>query len=927
MSILFTGLAIGFERASAAPSITISPASGPPGTNITVIGTGFGPNSLVSIIFDSNRFLGEQQSDNNGAFTTTVTIPSDVSAGTHTVIANQGGLTSNTVQFTVTAPQVQITLTPNSGPPGTVVTVVGSNFGASKTITIKFDNNPITTIPSAVMTTSTGTFSSTITVPSNTPSGAHTVTATDNSSPARSASATFTVGTTTSGLTISPTSGAPGTVVTVSGNNFAANTSITINFDNNPLTTVVSSGTGSFSRTITIPSNAIQGSHIISATDGTKTESAIFTVTTAASGITLSPSSGPIGTVVTVSGNNFAVNTSITIRFDNNPITTSPSSIVSSNTGSFSTTITIPNNAAVGSHIISATDGTKTESATFAVAATSITLSPTSGIAGSTVSVSGTGFTAGASITIKFGSITLVTTPSSVVASSSGTFTATIVIPSTATTGNQVITASDTAGKTSTATFNVLVSGTIILSPTAGNRGTSVTVTGSNFNPSSTITISFDHTALTTNPSTVTTSVTGTFTATITIPITASTGARTITATDSEGRSGAAIFTVAAAGVITLSPNNGISGTEVTVTGSNFTANTRVTIKFNTITVITFPSTIMTSSTGSFIAKFDVPAGTSAGSHTVIATDDLGKVGTGTFTIQGSGESVTLSPASGLVGTTVTVTGTNFVANTPVTIKLDGNAIATNPASVTTTSTGTFTATITIPSIAVGSHTVSVTVGTKTASATFTLTQSQGPSIVISPTTGTVGSAITVSGSGFLPNIGVTVKLDGNIVATATSSQLGTFNALFTVLNTIASGTHTVSATDGTNNASATLSITGGAGGAQVISVSRVGLVDQTGVAVSRPAVGTQVLIQSDLRNNLLADQPFTYIVQIKDSRGSTIMISWMIGTLPAGKQYAVAQSWLAQNSGEYTAEVFVWQSISNPVILAPMQKTSFRVQ
>jgi hypothetical protein len=56
-------------------------------------------------------------------------------------------------------------------------------------------------------------------------------------------------------------------------------------------------------------------------------------------------------------------------------------------------------------------------------------------------------------------------------------------------------------------------------------------------------------------------------------------------------------------------------------------------------------------------------------------------------------------------------------------------------------------------------------------------------------------------------------------------------------------------------------------------------------------------------------------------------MISWMTGTLPAGKQYAVAQSWLVEETGDYTAEVFVWQSITSPVILAPLQKTSFNVR
>lgn len=833
--ILFASIAaIGVEQASAVGSITLSPTSGPPGSSVTVTGTGFAPNTTTSILFDG-LFVAEQATNASGAFTKSITIPTTATTGSHPIVANDGVSTSNTVQFTVTAPQPLITLSPTSGITGTTVTISGSNFGASKTITITFDSASITTNP----------------------------------------------------------------------------------------TVVTSSGTGAFSATIAIPNTAATGSHTISATDGSLTASGIFNVVSTS--ITLSPTSGAIGTAVTVSGVNFATNTNITIKFDNNAITTNPATVTSSSTGSFSATITIPTGTAVGNHSISATDGTKTQSATFTVVATSITLSPTSGVAGSTTTVTGTGFVSGATITIKIDSTTLTTTPASIVASSSGGFSASITIPSTTSSGDHTISASDTTGKTATATFSVLVSGTITLSPNVGNSGASVTVTGSNFNTNSAVTIKFDSTALTTNPATVTTTSSGTFTATITIPVTASAGSHTITATDASGRIGSATFTVAAGGVITLSPTSGDSGTSITVTGSNFTANTRVTIKFGTILVATTPSTVITGTSGGFLAKFDVPAGVAGGSHTIVATDDTGKIGAATFTVQGSGESVTLSPASGSVGTTVTVTGSNFVSNTAVTIKFDGNTLTTNPATITTTSTGTFTATITIPNSVAGSHTVAVTVGSKTATATFTITQSQGISITISPTSGTVGTSITVTGSGFSPTKGVTINLDSSLVATSTTSSSGTFSALFTILATVTAGSHTVTANDGANTASATLSISGG--GSQVVNVSQLKLVDQTGAALSSPSIGMQILIQSDVKNTLSTDQQFTYIVQIKDSGGATVMISWMIGTLPAGKEYAVAQSWLVENKGQYTAEVFVWQSLSNPVILAPMQKTNFNVQ
>ncbi|MFQ5940160.1 MAG: beta strand repeat-containing protein [Nitrososphaerales archaeon] len=598
---------------------------------------------------------------------------------------------------------------------------------------------------------------------------------------------------------------------------------------------------------------------------------------------------------------------------------------MSADDGSFSFTINVPTTLSVGSHTISASDGSKTELATFTVVTTAITLSPTSGIAGSTINVTGTGFIASASLTIKFDTLALTTTPSNLVASSSGSFSATITVPNTASSGVHTIEVSDSTGKKATATFNVLLSGKITLSPDAGNRGVSITVAGSDFNGNSEITIKFEGTTLNTTPIVVTTTPAGTFTATIKIPVTASTGEQTITATDASGRIGSSIFIVATGGLITLSPDSGLSGTEVTVTGSNFNANTRVTLKFNEITVATTPSIVMTGTDGRFSAKFDVPAGVGIGVHIVIATDDLGKIGHSSFSTESNGELITISPTSASVGSIVTITGNGFAINTDVTIKLDDTALTTNPATVVTTSGGTFTATFTVPSLAAGSHTIAVTVGTKTATASFALTQTGGPSISITPTSGTVGSSITVSGTGFAPSIGITIKLDDNVVASGTTSSSGTFNVLFSIGATVTSGPHTITASDGTKEASNTLSII--SGGTNIVNISQMKLVDQSGSSLSTPSIGMHLLIQSDVKNTLSTDQQFTYVVQIKDTDGATIMISWMTGTLPPGRQYAVAQSWLVEDKGEYTAEVFVWETISNPVPLAPMQKTDFSVQ
>jgi len=361
----------------------------------------------------------------------------------------------------------------------------------------------------------------------------------------------------------------------------------------------------------------------------------------------------------------------------------------------------------------------------------------------------------------------------------------------------------------------------------------------------------------------------------------------------------------------------------VTVTGSNFTKNAQATIKFGKISVATSPENVAISTTGTFLAKFFVPAGVAAGNHIVSARDDAGKMGNATFTVQASVSTlISLSPTSAAQSAMVTVTGANFTPNTSVTIKFDGSAITT----VTATATGTFSATFVIPSTAAsGSHIVSATDGTKIASATFNVTlPTIQTSISLSSTSIIAGSSVTISGSGFAAGSTVTIKLDGNVLATSIATSTGSFSAAVNIPGTVTIGSHTISASDGTNSSSAMLSITEEI--REKVALSNVKLIDQTGTPVSNPAEGMQILIQSDLKNNLASDQQFVYIVQVKDSDGATVMISWMSGTLPAGKQYAVAQSWLAEEKGSYSVDVFVWQSISNPVVLAPTSKATINV-
>jgi outer membrane protein assembly factor BamB len=77
------------ERVSAAPSITLSPTSGPPGTHVTVKGTHFGAFEAIAITFDGAPMPGGSSFTNgSGSFTDKqASVPGTAQPGSHTVIA------------------------------------------------------------------------------------------------------------------------------------------------------------------------------------------------------------------------------------------------------------------------------------------------------------------------------------------------------------------------------------------------------------------------------------------------------------------------------------------------------------------------------------------------------------------------------------------------------------------------------------------------------------------------------------------------------------------------------------------------------------------------------------------------------------------------------------------------------------------------
>jgi len=110
------------------------------------------------------------------------------------------------------------------------------------------------------------------------------------------------------------------------------------------------------------------------------------------------------------------------------------------------------------------------------------------------------------------------------------------------------------------------------------------------------------------------------------------------------------------------------------------------------------------------------------------------------------------------------------------------------------------------------------------------------------------------------------------------------------------------------------------------ISISQVKLVDESNQPVSNVEAGQMVLLQSVMKNNLDTKQKFITIYQIKDSSGTPVMLFWMSSHIPAKESIDTAISWIPAIKGTYTLQIFLWESLANPVPIGEFSESVITV-
>ena len=455
-----------------------------------------------------------------------------------------------------------------------------------------------------------------------------------------------------------------------------------------------------------------------------------------------------------------------------------------------------------------------------------IALTPATGPGGTVVTVTGTGFSmsdTGVNIT---GAVLLFPLPCTL---SGGSITGNCSFQvDGGIAGKQTITGVGNViggpGDTATATFGLYPS--IALNLTSGPIGTSFTISGYDFSASPSaadVTFDGDLLAPTGGPDCArggsdtefTLDALGQFVCTFTVPSWATSGANSVQGDDSfTGDLTAAVtFTLTAGPSLGLSPTSGPAATLVTVTGSGFSASdTSITIT-GTMLLVPLACTL----SGGSIAgscSFAVDGGL-AGPNTVTGVGNvvggLADTGVATFTVY---PSLSVSPVSGPMGTSFTVSGYDFSASpSAADVTFDGDLLAPTGGSdcgrggsdteFTLDALGQFVCTFTVPAWATaGANSVqgddSFT-GELTAAETFTVTV---PTVLeLSNPAGAAG-ATSFSVGGLAPDTAYEVYLDRNEgvqsadsqdLGTCTSSSTGTItDCTVTIPSGLGSGTYYV---------------------------------------------------------------------------------------------------------------------------------------
>lgn len=604
----------------------------------------------------------------------------------------------------------------------------------------------------------------------------------------------------------------------------------------------------------------------------------------------LSPAQGPIDAAYTVTGSGFTASSHATVSFNGTlqaPTGTSGGQcifskkvITTTSAGGFVCAFKVPNIGPGGYPVVGhdSSSGLSSVPETFTVTAPEILVSPTSGSVGAAFTVKGSGFSVSAMygaevyfypegfltpVGVSGGGCTFTVSSDTtfIATNSTGGFVCSFAVPNVAPAADYLYAVDAATNQGSPfVDFTVLaVAPAITLNPTRGAVGSEYTITGTGFTVSSGAYLLFGP-ASTQSPSGVsggacvfsgyliTTNDTGGFVCTYVVPSLSPDRYQVGMVDRATNLIGNAQFTITIGAAIEVTPPLGPMGATYTVTGLGFTASSTAVVEFNGVALPPTPPSggscvfsgteVTTSASGGFTCVFGVPS-VPPGIYDVVGVDGHTGNATAPVPFDVTTPILTVNPTQGPVGEPVNVSGTGFSPNYPlaeltfddVTIVMGIiiNVPCTSGSTIANAS-GSFSCWLNVPRYTGGSGVVATDVGGGYAYTRFTVTT---PTITVRPSSGPVGSTVTVNGTGFSPGpysgspLDVQLTFDSVAISACLAGSLST---------------------EGSGDFSCTLSVPNGTAGSSVRAVDPWGIAQATTTfTVTSASTGEVRFIESGL--------------------------------------------------------------------------------
>ncbi|MFI8826604.1 hypothetical protein [Streptomyces sp. NPDC053431] len=282
---------------AAAASLTLDPATGPPGRYVTLHGS-FPACGEATVTFDGAGVGGAVHDPDTQELDGSFTVPQDAQPGPHpvTVTCRPEG-TSASASFTVTgepdgggttttpppAGDLTLRLVPDHASIGDVIDVQGTGFDACspRTVDLYVVDGP--DIASGIEVSETGHFSYQETVPDRTAPDTYTFRAACSADPSLYADADLVVGAPAQrSLALDPGQGTVGTTVTANGSGFSCPEVQLLWDGSEQLATTLVDASGTFGTDFPVPTGSAEGAHPVRAVctdDPEQYADATFTLT------------------------------------------------------------------------------------------------------------------------------------------------------------------------------------------------------------------------------------------------------------------------------------------------------------------------------------------------------------------------------------------------------------------------------------------------------------------------------------------------------------------------------------------------------------------------------------------------------------------------------------------------------------------------